>query len=195
MQQLESPSESAPRRRRRRWTLLLLAAWPAAIALQLLAASAPATVESVYAGWVYPHIAELLGRATGWFRYSLAELLLVACALLVAWRSLRAATAVARRRASPLGVLRRGLCTALAAGGVLYSVFLCVWGLNYQRPPLAELCALDVEAPEACELRALCEELVAETNALRAEVSVDADGVMRPESELMRTLERGFQPM
>jgi hypothetical protein len=171
---------------------VLLAALPAALALQWAAARAPEAVERLYARRVYPPLARTLGRATGVTPLSVAELLVVVAALAaLAWL-----VSVVRRVRAARGRRRRetgtALARAVAAGGLAYLAFLLLWGLNYHRLPLAVIAGLGAPTAQVStdELAALCAELVAASNQTRTDVAEDAEGVGRTQGGVAGTLAR-----
>lgn len=173
---LEADTESATRARRRRWPLALL---PLAVGLQLAASASPPLVERLYSERLYRVVAATLAGALGWVPFSVGELLLwVAIGVAGAWAArtlLRLARGRGRRRAA----LLTALVQAWAAAGAIYLVFVVLWGLNYRRPPYAELAGLDARPARVAELSAVCARLVAAANRAREGVPEDAAGVAR----------------
>ena len=148
------------------------------IALRVLAAAQPDTVERVYARSLYPRIARALTAATAWASFSIAE----ACLLVLAPLALFAAgrgTVRAFRAPAPVRALGSGLLRIAIAAGVAYLAFLLVWGLNYQRRPLAASVGLPVGRTEPGELAAACAELIERSEILRGAVDEDQAGVAR----------------
>ena len=148
------------------------------VVLRVLAAAYPDMVEYGYARSIYPRIAAILTTATGWASFSIAEIvivLLTVTGLIAALRGiLRALRAPAPFRALGDGLLR--IATVAAA---VYLVFLVLWGLNYQRRPLAANIGLSVAAPRPGELAAACAELIEQAERLRASVPEDETGIAR----------------
>jgi hypothetical protein len=145
------------------WALL-----PAALALQLVAARHPAAVERGYSAGFYRHVASRLACLTAPLPFSLAEALLAALVLLLAWR--------VRRGLRPS---RRGLMRALPTAGALYAGFLLSWGLNYSRRPFAETAGLELRPAAASELADLARALATAAEAERDGLGEDAEGVLR----------------
>jgi hypothetical protein len=109
----------------------------------------------------------------------LAEWLTAAALLIVAWSTVRFGARAWRDH----GYLRRNWLNAVgsifAGAGAIYMAFLLGWGLNYEREPFAVLAGLDASPAGTAELRAVCQRLVEEADALRAGLPEDAHGVMR----------------
>jgi hypothetical protein len=160
---------------------VLLAALPAALALQWAASQAPETIERLYAAALYPKLAPALAWATGFVSFSIGEALIAAgIAATVGWlvglvRRIRASKG--RRWVLAGG----GLLRALSSAGLLYLAFLLLWGLNYHRPPLAVIAGLGqaTTAVALDELEGLCRELVSAANEARAGMAEDDRGVGR----------------
>jgi hypothetical protein len=158
---------------------VLLALLPLGAALHALAAAAPEWVERVYARGVYPVVVWLLAPLSSALAFSLAEWLAGLLALVLV------GVAVARwRRSRRAGVARlrlagAGLVWLAGLAGLFYLWFLLAWGLNHQRPAVAELTGLDARPARPSELAALCAELVEGANRLREGRLEDSAGVMR----------------
>jgi hypothetical protein len=146
------------------------------VALRILAGTYPDMVEHAYARSIYPRIAAVLASVTGWMPFSIAEG--VAVLLMVTGVS-AAARGVMRalRSPAPFRALGDGVLRSAIAAGAAYLVFLLLWGLNYQRQPLAASTGLSLAAPRPGELAAACAELIAQSEELRASVEEDGRGV------------------
>lgn len=145
--------------------------------LRILAARNPEIVEHAYARSIYPRISAILTTATGWAAFSLAEVvfvILVLAGLVAVVRGTRRAWRTpARGRAFGDALLRITL-----AAGATYLVFLLLWGLNYQRQPLAVSVGLPMQAPHPGELEAACAELMRQSDQMRASLEEDGNGIV-----------------
>jgi hypothetical protein len=171
---------------------VLLAALPAALALQWAASQAPEVVERVYAGALYPRLARLLAAATGVVSFSIGEALIAAAiAGSVGWL-VRLVRRIRVAKGGRWVLAGAGLLRALQVAGLVYLAFLLLWGLNYQRPPLAVITGLGQATTGVAieELEALCREQVAAANEARAAVAEDGRGVGRLEGGVRSTLVR-----
>ncbi len=160
----------------------VLLALISAAGLRLGAEIEPSWVERHYSRGIYPRIAAALAWATSRTQVPVGEPLAVAFVLVaLAWLARRAWAAPSRRwRATASGA------TGLLAS--LYLAFLVVWGLNYQRLPLASGAALDARGPSREELESLAEALVSASDRLRSLVDEDARGVFRVGGSVGATL-------
>ena len=183
---------------------VMAACWVLGLAM-LVFAQFPWLVERVYAQGIGAWIALGLSWLTAWYPYSMGELIMLAAysavpigLIVVCVQCLR------RRRQWGNGLARYGLWF-LTIAHVLAVVFYGAWGLNYMRADVFarqgwERLATGDDAPEAvAELAALCEELVAATNAayIAAMGSEDAGEPSTPslslremDAEIERALDR-----
>jgi uncharacterized protein DUF3810 len=136
----------------------------------------PDMVEHAYARSVYPRIAAVLTNVTGWMPFSIAEGVIV---LLTVKGVIAAARGIMRalRSPAPFRALGDGVLRMAIAVGAAYLAFLLLWGLNYQREPLATGAGLAMAAPLPGELAAACAELIAQSEDLRASVEEDGSGI------------------
>ena len=147
----------------------------AAFLLRATAGRAPELVERHFARGIYPRLGGRLACLTSRAPLSIAELLiaLLAAASVAAvafrWRK--------GRSPRPSGAARARRVVAVA--GVAYLLFLVLWGLNYQRQPLALSLGLDARPAAIDELVATSQALIEEANRLRVGLPEDAAGVMR----------------
>jgi hypothetical protein len=155
-----------------------MALLPLSVLALRIAAACPDMVESVYSRAAYPAILCGLALLTGWFPFSVAEILVVAALACAVFLVLRAAVRLFGGRRSVGNVFLQGVTLTVAVAGVLAAAGLLLWGFNYQRVPLARSADLDTSPASVAELRALCEDLLAGVNALRREVREDGRGVM-----------------
>jgi hypothetical protein len=146
------------------------------LALRILAATHPEIVEHGYARPVYPRIAAVLAAVTAWAPFSIAEFVFVVLVFSGSIGAVRWARR-ALRSPAPYRALGDALMRVATAAGGVYLVFLVLWGLNYQRNPLAASIRLPTAAPEPGELAAAAAELIEESEKLRAAVVEDGNGV------------------
>jgi len=163
--------------------------------LRLLAARNPEIVEHAYARSIYPRIAAILTSVTSWASFSLAEIIAV---ILILGGVVAAVRGTRRIRRSP--ERRRELGDAfirIALGAsAAYLAFLLLWGLNYQRQPLAASVGLTMAPARPGELAAVCEELIQESEKLREPLDEDRNGVVfvrRGISGALRSAALGYE--
>ena len=152
---------------------------PIGLVLYLLAWMFPNATESVYSRGIFPALGTALSLLTGWLPFSLAEFLMLGFILWGLWRVGKAVANVFNHGRSFKNMLKHAAARILSFFGVMWFSFLLVWGFNYHRPPFAEIAGLDASPASAGELEALCNDLVARSNELRARVAQDGAGAMR----------------
>lgn len=176
-----------PHRRRVRFVLAGLAAGLVGLVLFQGALSAPERVESLYTTGIYPLVISAFAFASGLVPFSLAELFLAAAALSVIGRLTWRATSRFRRRtpaegapsapSTPLRQLAHTAVFALASAGVLYAIFVVVWGLNYARPRLEHRLGLEIAQIGEPELIRLATRVAAETTRAHRLAGLPANSV------------------
>ena len=172
----EGDTETKARARRRWWPLALL---PVAVGLQLAASSSPLLVERLYSERLYRAVAATFAAVLGRVPFSVGEALLGLAIAGAAWWILSLLGRLARGRGRRRRVLLSALAGAWVASGAVYLAFVALWGLNYRRPPYADLAGLDARPATLAELRAVCERLVAASNRAREGMPEDEAGVAR----------------
>lgn len=134
-------------RRALQLTALLLAAVCALIPLS------PAFVERWFSVGAYPWIQRSLTPLSNLLPIALFDLVTVAAGV---WATVTLIRYVRRARRTrswrPIGVAGARLATAVALG---YLAFLCLWGFNYRRVPMAQRLVLDKPAPSVADVRSL----------------------------------------
>jgi hypothetical protein len=166
----------------------------AAVLLRGAASLSPDRVESLYARSVYPMVRDSWGCAAAVLPFSLAEALAALLVLGLGARVLKAAWDARRTRLRSVARLAADLVAAL---GLLVLLFLVLWGLNYQRLPLAASAGLVLKPAPPSELLALAEALLDQANALRGLQAEDARGAMRVPSaaDVLARASIGFAPL
>ena len=121
-----------------------------------------------YAVRVYPLIVGTLGRFCALFPFSVSELLLYICLILLLGGFLRILF-----RKLPL---RRAAAVLGKAAIALFLMFTLNCGINYHRLAFSERAGFEIRESTVEELTALCEQLAGEINEAAAEISVDEEG-------------------
>lgn len=172
----EHAGESIPFRRRlslelrralraaRRELLKPLAALLAVVLVQQTAALAPGLVERFYARPVYPRVARTLSQLTGALPFSAGEAFFVLLSLLLLSALALFVYRLVRRRDEWRALLLKSCKLALWCAAASAFVFMLVFGLNYQRPPLVETLGYDQRRATADELDAMTRAVVEGVN-------------------------------
>jgi hypothetical protein len=125
-----------------------------------------------------------LSWATAPAPFAIAEPLAVSVALLALAWIVRGARITPTKRWQPAVVRTVGV------GAWLYVWFLLVWGLNYERLPLADSAGLDARSPRVQELTEVASTLVEGANRLRSSTNEDASGLFHVGGGLRGVLSR-----
>ncbi|MEN6327634.1 MAG: DUF3810 domain-containing protein [Syntrophomonas sp.] len=162
---------------------------PAALLLNWAAGFNPALVEKLYSTGFNRIIVSSLSLATGLFPFSLGEFLaLVLITALLIYMFIKIyhikKGSVPRPHLPILGM------RMLALVGLVYFLFILLWGLNYQRLAFAELAGLTVRPAEPAELSEVCQGLLKRAIELRCSLHQDPRGVMYLQQGKAGTLER-----
>ncbi len=164
------------RRAKRLWLLLLL---PTAVLVSAVSAARPEVVETTYSSGLYPMLFAPISRAVGLLPFSLAEMIVLAAAVLGVVSAARVIRhLLCGRRRTRIRSVSRLVVDLLVAASVLSFAFVLSWQVNYNRMPLSHALGLSVQPSTVDELEALCVHLIQRANALRQLVVEDTLGVM-----------------
>lgn len=120
----------------RRW-LMPLALLAAAFALQALASRNPQLVERYYSRRLFPAITYTLSLINGVVGFSITELMIYVLAAALLGTLIYQVVQICRGRRRIAVVLRTDFLVLMWLSGSALLLFLLLWGLNYQREPLA----------------------------------------------------------
>jgi hypothetical protein len=186
-----------PPTQRRRWRYPL-AALGLALALKLVAVFSPALVESVYSRRLYPYIVFLQSLINRWFGFSLAEILILAAIVGIILYLVLTLRAGIRRTRTWRQLLVDLSFHALGILGYGLLAFFLLWGLNYDRQPVAINLNLPREDPSDQAVAGISHRIIDEVNRnyLAAAAPLGPDGgTMLPmeRAELVRILSDSYR--
>ncbi len=135
-----------------------------AIFLQLSASNYPSLVEKYYHQTIYPYIAQFLSLVNKLIWFSLAEfILLVILIVLPGWLFWQIRKLYLKKSlAKDLILSSFWQLSTLTSVGLL--LFLFLWGLNYQKQPLAQNLSLPSRKVDTKELLEVCQAFIEATN-------------------------------
>lgn len=165
------------RHKPKRFSLILYIFITLGLILSLIAPRFPLLIEAGYSKAMYQWLIRPYSLVTGFFPFSLAEVVVVGAALFVIFKFLQL---VGRIKKSPGKTLRNTpkVLAQLALLVVLvYVGFNMLWGLNYSRLSFAQLSGLPVQPGTVAELKGLALALTDEANLLRELVAEDSRGI------------------
>jgi hypothetical protein len=85
---------------------------------------------------------------------------------------------ISRDSKNSLKYLKNFSINVLCIASIIYSLFLVLWGFNYNRATFGEIASLEVRPSSTDELYELCEALIKDTNDLREKIYENDLGVM-----------------
>lgn len=154
--------------------LWLLMPGVAALVLTWVASANSPLTEAWFSRGVYPWLSSAWGFLPSLAPFSVAQWVVVATlAFCIGWLGFYL-VAFVRGRGRRRLVLWRALTTMLAVLSVAYCIFALMCGLNYYRHTFAEDAGFELRESSTAELTALCENLAANMNETRAEVTAAA---------------------
>lgn len=181
----------------------------AGIVLTILARSVEGLAQW-YSTHVYPVWVNMLGRLTGMFPFSVAEILLYLFLLALMLSAGRlivrlASLGCGRRKKSPDGQEKKvqagkqlvygWISGLLLAAGILYFLYVACCGINYYRTSFSESSGIVAEEYTVGELTEVCQWLTAEVNDLSSQVERDADGIMRTDDGVQERAVKAMQAL
>lgn len=170
---------------KRLWIFLLI---PFSLILILIARQNPETVENLYSRTIYPIISSAISVITGFFNFSIAELLIVFSIVFVIFYLilffLRTSQLPKEKRKYRMYLLAVDTGIIIT---ILYFLFTILCGLNYYRVSLADSLDLDINSVNSDDIYQLGEKLIQDANDLREQVEVDENGIMKLSGSIEET--------
>ncbi|MFS8085234.1 MAG: DUF3810 domain-containing protein [Acidobacteriota bacterium] len=142
-----------------------LALLTAAPALQAVANRNPELVERYYSLRLFPPIIHVLSLINGVVGFSIAELLIYVLVAALAGTVIYQAIVIYLRRRRISAVLRTDLLAVIWISGSALMLLLLMWGLNYQRVPLAGQLRSAGRNASVEQFKTISEIIVTEINA------------------------------
>lgn len=129
-----------------------------------------------YAFHVYPVLVNVFARISGFFPFSLAELILVLAALLVIFALVYFTVCLVRRKGGRKRFLLSSAATAAAVLSLVAVMFTYCCGINYYRSPFSAYSGLTVEKYTKEELRETLLFMIGRVNELAPGLESDGEG-------------------
>lgn len=152
---------------------------PLSILLANLTAFFPGQVEEIYSKSLYPIIGQKLSTISGWFPFSIGELIVVSGFLFFSITLVWQGISLIQKKQARKERLKNYLLNILAVISVIYFGFVMTWGLNYNRLSFAEIANYEIAPITIEELVLVCEDLITKTNTLREKVEENEHRIMR----------------
>ncbi len=148
------------------------------ILLRILAPYYPQWVENLYSMGIYKIIGQVLSNITGAFPFSLGEIIMILLIPFIVWTLINLIITMIKHPSNFKYTIYAFLKNYTIAIGILYFLFISLWGLNYYRLPFSVVSGLETKPASKKELKDLCLYLITMTNELRSRVSEDERGIM-----------------
>ena len=155
-------------------------------------------IEIYYSRTFYKFISQVISFMSGWFTFSLAEILIVSASifsmifLIVA--IIKTIRNFAMKYPKPAKPILNFVTYALCLSFGLYSCFYILWGFNWKRQMVGKSLGYNMQEvyENEEELKELCKELATEINKLRPLVKENENGVMQINDSDSKLLERAY---
>jgi len=175
--------------------LMPVAVLAAAFALQGLAARNPQLVERYYSRQVFPPIVHVLSLINGVAGFSIGELMIYVLAAALVGALIYQVRQIYLRRRRIAALLRTDLIALIWISGSAMLLFLLIWGLNYQREPLAGKLGFTGRNASDEQLKAISENIVngVNSNYGASHPSDGVDGRPPGRDQIFELIESAYQ--
>jgi len=123
-------------------------------------------VENWYTGAIYPAISRFLRYLFGWLPFSMGDLLYALAIGWLLWKLAKAVKALFKKQVNRQS-FAAGLGRLLRISLVIYILFNCLWGINYNRQGIASQLQLKMDKYSLDDLNRINRLLVQKTNVAR----------------------------
>lgn len=148
---------------------------PLSYGLLLVAGHWPEYTENLFARGLHPLLVRAVSAPWRWLPFSAAEVLLLAVAAALLWRTTRALLAWRAGRRTPRNLGAHALAQVLGVLGVSLAAFELLFGLNHARLPFAVTAGLTTRPSDAARMREVAELLARQAAAQRARIPNDVE--------------------
>jgi hypothetical protein len=151
---------------------------PLSIAFFMASAMIPEAIETLYSRKIYPLMASVLSRAADIFPFSAAEFLIYGAIIFILWKIAPAIKSLVKKKGERKTLLKDMGRGALLWAGIIYFLFILLWGLNYHRRNLGDSLGLDSAEATTAEINECLLILARRANSLAPEVCRNSEGLM-----------------
>lgn len=169
------------------WILVLV---PIAAISVYFSIKNPHIVERLYSNGIYKFIGIFLSNITGILPFSLGEFIVIFTFLFVVIYAIKILIKIITKNISLQDIYRYSK-NVIIASSIIYFTFNILWGLNYYRLPLSKIIGIDTSPASVNELKALCINLIEETNSLRS--NLDLDSLSFEKDSYSQALKRAYK--
>lgn len=138
----------------------------------------PQRVEVIYSNGINKVTRQVLSKFSSLFEFSIGEVFIWLFLLYILVEIIRMIRGIINNREKiVVKFLAKIACLAM----IIYSGFLFLWGINYERPSFSSISGLRVESYTSQDLSAMCRVLIERANSIRANLQEDEKKVMMVE--------------
>lgn len=139
----------------------------------------PGFVETYYSRGTFRFTGQVLSTLTGWIPFSLAETIIILIVVYIISSLMKGIMLLFKKRSKFSQLVKNVAANLSALLGIIYFLFIILWGINYYRKPLSNSLGLEIQPSSVEELYGLCSGLIEKANSLRVGLSEDESGVMK----------------
>ena len=168
--------------------------------LNLISSKFPMITEKYYSNGINIYIVKFLSKITSIFPFSLFEILIYMIVLSLITYLIYSITKIVKDYKKVLIYIKSFILNVASVAGLIYFLFIILWGLNYNRMDLKTSLIEDYNKTNNAniteveysdkELKELYKFLIERCNEIRLEVSEDSNGVMRCDTNYKGVLSR-----
>ncbi|WP_461204671.1 DUF3810 domain-containing protein [Clostridium sp. DL1XJH146] len=158
--------------------LVLIFLLPITMLLSYISKLYPYIVERAYSNGINRIIRSILSRITGIIPFSVAEILLYLLIIfIVIYIGLSVYRLMTNKFENKRNLFISFIVNSLVMISVMISLFMFLWGFNYNRPSLADLLGISKEENTTEDLINLCTDLIMDANRLEKKQTKNSNGV------------------
>ena len=171
-----------------------------ALSLKIISSKFPVMVEKYYSRGINIYIVKFLSYISSIFPFSLFEALIYIAVLSIITYLIYSIIKIIRDNKNTLCYLKNFLLNMISIAGLIYFLFIILWGLNYNRLDLKTSLILDYNKAHGYNIKDveygkedlidLYKFLIDKCNKVRAEVTEDSHGAMKCNTDYKGVLSR-----
>ena len=157
-------------------------------------------IEKNYSTSINKYVVEILSFISGLFKFSLAEVILIVVAsMLVMYIVLfiyKIINLKNQRKNQAKQVIFNFILNILCSASIIYTLFVILWGFNYNREAFSVSANITVTKSSTKELRKINEILIEKANDLRKSVNENSKGIMvmgKDNAEIFKDLKNEYE--
>ncbi|MEG1411158.1 MAG: DUF3810 domain-containing protein [Terrisporobacter sp.] len=184
----------------RRFRFISISLFLFAFIINVVSSKFPQLVEEYYSNGINIYIVKILSKISSVLPFSLFEILIYIGVISIIGFIIYSIIYISKNPKSILSYLKNSILNIISIVGLIYFIFIALWGLNYNRMDLANSLIVDynktnnqnikeVEYDED-DLKDLYKFLVGKCNEIRHDVLENENGVMKNNTDYREVLSR-----